>query len=173
MPIGLLYLLRWRQRVASVRQRTGWIRCSIYMPHIRPRKGRRHPGHVGYVGCGEWQGEQDPRGSRAQSPPTAGGGPIGASLAALLGADPILLLWLGGGLKVASSGREPTHHTHYETSVRIYVRTVLAGLSAHKKLLDVSRRRAGSCPAPSRGICWSRDERSIRLSEEQVCAPEQ
>ena len=53
MPIGLLYLLRWRQRVASVRQRSGSIRSSIYMLHIRPRKGRRH------VGCAEWQGEQD------------------------------------------------------------------------------------------------------------------
>jgi hypothetical protein len=54
MTIGLLYLLRRRQGVACVRQRSGGTRSSIHMPHIRPRKGRRH------VGCGERQGEQDP-----------------------------------------------------------------------------------------------------------------
>jgi hypothetical protein len=54
MPIRLLCLLRRHQRVASARQRSGSIRCSIHMLHIRPPKGRRD------VGCGEWQGEQDP-----------------------------------------------------------------------------------------------------------------
>ena len=68
-------------------------------------------------------------------------------MAALLGADPILLLWLLGGLKVASPGRELPTTTYCKTSVCIYVRTDLIGLSAHKKLLDVSRRRTGSCPA--------------------------
>src|SRR5215204_5966977 len=53
-PIRLLCLLRWHQRVAPVRQRSGSIRCSIHMMlHIRPRKGRRD------VGRGEWQGEQE------------------------------------------------------------------------------------------------------------------
>jgi hypothetical protein len=59
--IRLLELYRRRERVASVRHRIGSIRYSIHMPHIRLRKGRRHPGHVGYVGCAEWQGEQDPQ----------------------------------------------------------------------------------------------------------------
>ena len=52
--MGLLYLVRWRQWVASVRQRSGGTRSSIPMPHVRPRKGRRH------VGWGDWQGKQDP-----------------------------------------------------------------------------------------------------------------
>src|ERR671920_156687 len=34
-----------------------------------------------------------------------------------------------------------------------------------------SRRRAGSCPAPSRGLSWSRHESSILLTEGDVCAP--
>ncbi len=61
MPIRLLYLTRRRQRVASVRQRSGCTRSSILMPHIRPRKGSRHAEHVEYVGCGEWQGVQEPQ----------------------------------------------------------------------------------------------------------------
>jgi hypothetical protein len=51
LPMGLLYLLRWRQWVASVRQRSGVTRSSIHMPHMRPRKGKRH------VGCGDRQGK--------------------------------------------------------------------------------------------------------------------
>src|SRR5215211_8132045 len=35
------------------------------------------------------------------------------------------------------------------------------------------RRRVGSCPTPSRGVSWPRNERSILLAEEQVCAPTQ
>src|SRR5215207_1183426 len=38
MPIGVLCLLRGHQRVASVRQRSGSIRSSIHMLHIRPPK---------------------------------------------------------------------------------------------------------------------------------------
>jgi hypothetical protein len=53
MPIRLLCLLSERQRVASVLQRSGSIRSSIHMLHIRPPKGSRD------VGCAEWQGEQE------------------------------------------------------------------------------------------------------------------
>src|SRR5215208_2231836 len=34
-----------------------------------------------------------------------------------------------------------------------------------------SRRRAGSCPAPSRGVSWPRNEGSLLLCGGDVCAP--
>src|SRR5918995_2519812 len=36
-----------------------------------------------------------------------------------------------------------------------------------------SRRRVGSCPTPSRGVSWPRNERSISLAEGKICAPAQ
>ena len=84
--------------------------------------------------------------------------------------SPSLASWWPAG---SESRSRATHHNHYEISVLIYVQTGLVGLSAHKKLFDVSRRRATCSPAPSRGICWSPDERAIRFSKEKVCAPEQ
>jgi hypothetical protein len=56
----------------------------------------------------------------------------------LLGAEPILLLWLLGGLQLECPGREVTYHTRHKTPVRIYVRPVLVGLSAHKRVLVVT-----------------------------------
>jgi hypothetical protein len=55
----------------------------------------------------------------------------------------------------SESRSRATYHNHYKTSVPIYVKTGLVGLSAHKILLDMSRRRATCSPVPSRGICWS------------------
>ena len=52
--------------------------------------------------------------------------------------SPSLASWWPAG---SESRSRATHHNHYKTSVPIYVQTGLVGLSAHKKLLDVSRRR--------------------------------
>jgi hypothetical protein len=57
MLIRLLGHFRKREGVASVRQRSRRIRCSIHMPHVRLRKRRRH---AGQLGCGRGQGEEDP-----------------------------------------------------------------------------------------------------------------
>src|SRR5215218_871317 len=38
---------------------------------------------------------------------------------------------------------------------------------------SINVERAGSCPAPSRGVGWPRNEGSILQCEVSVCAPEQ
>jgi hypothetical protein len=55
--IRILELCRRRQRIASVRRWLWSIPYSIHMPHIRPRRGRRHGEHRG--GGGRWQGMQE------------------------------------------------------------------------------------------------------------------
>jgi hypothetical protein len=57
MLIRLLGHFRKCEGVASVRQRSRRIRCTIEMPHVRLGKGRRH---AGQLGCGRRQGEKEP-----------------------------------------------------------------------------------------------------------------
>ena len=118
--IGLLCLLRWHQRVASVRQRSGSIRSSIHMLHIRPPRAEERWGVLsGMESKTHRQQSITPANTRRTNRFIIG------CFARRRPCSPTLVSWW-------PEGSEP-----------------------------LSRRRAGSCPAPSRGVLFARDEGSI------------